>query len=270
MLEEVRLIQRVRDGRGKLAPMVPGRLRFSREFLSKEQREAVRHVLQSNDQVIAIRGVAGAGKTTAMQEVREQLQNAGVKIFAFAQSADASHGVLREAGFHGADTIARLLVDKELQLKTRGSVIFIDESGLVGIRDLAKIMEIAGSSSRVVLVGDTAQHAPVARGDGMRLIENYSGIPVAAIRQIRRQEQLGYREAIKALSGGDTGTGFGILESIGAVVEVQNDAVRYRQLAEVRVAGCSLAVTRSNFPGLRGWRSVSLPARGSGGVLVFS
>lgn len=231
MVEEAELIQRVRSGRGKLAPIIPGRLKFARGFLSKEQREAVRHVLQSNDQVIAIRGVAGAGKTTAMQEVREQLEAAGVRIFAFAQSAEASRGVLRESGFSDADTVARLLADKDLQLRTRGGVIFIDESGIVGIRDLAKIMEIAGESTRVVLVGDTAQHAPVARGDAVRVLEEYSGIPVAAIRQIRRQEQLGYREAVKALSEGDTTTGFAILESIGAVVEVQSDVERYRLLA---------------------------------------
>ena len=104
---------------------------------------------------------------------------------------------------------------------------FFDE-----VKELREIAKDLPYDFWVVLVGDTAQHAPVARGDAMRLLETYSGIPVAAIRQIRRQEQMGYREAVKALSDGDTATGFAILESIGAVVEVENDAVRYRQLAE--------------------------------------
>lgn len=232
VIEEAELIERVREGRGRLAPLMSGRLRFQRGFLSKEQKDVVRHVLKSNDQVVMVRGVAGAGKTTAMEEIRDQLEGAGIRIFAFAQSAGASRGVLRDSGFRDADTISRLLVDKRLQQSTRGGVIFIDESGIVGLRDMTRIMEIAGESTKVVLAGDPKQHTPVSRGDSMRLLEEYAGLPIASIRQIRRQEELGYREAIKALSEGDSKKGLYLLERIGAIEEVENDKARYRRLAE--------------------------------------
>lgn len=232
MIEEAELIARVRKGRATLAPMQEARLRFQRDFLSREQKEAVGHVLKSNDQVIALRGVAGSGKTTLMQEVREQIEATGLRVFAFAPSASASRGVLRQEGFREADTVARLLVDEKIQQQTKGQVIFVDEAGLLGIRDLARIMEIAGEDTRVILCGDTRQHAPIARGDSMRLLENFAGLPIASIRQIRRQEKMGYREAVKALSEGNTEKGFRILEKIGAITEIEDDQLRYRQLAK--------------------------------------
>ncbi|MES2659525.1 MAG: MobF family relaxase [Verrucomicrobiota bacterium] len=235
MVEEAELIQRIREGRGKHAPLFPGRLHYSHSFLSREQREAVRHVLRSNDQVIALHGIAGSGKTTLMLECSEQLAKQGMRVFAFAQSAAASRGVLREKGFADADTIARLLIDKNLQLQVRGQVIFIDEAGLVGTRDLARIIDIVGLSTRVILVGDTLQHVPVARGDALRLLKEYSGMSVASVQEIQRQgkknKESGYRKAVIALSRGDVKTGFAKLEEIGAVDQITDDAERYRFLA---------------------------------------
>lgn len=232
VVEEAMMIQRVRDGRGQLAPIHKGRLSFCRDFLSNEQREAVRHILKSHDQVIALRGKAGSGKTTLLSEVREQVEKSGRRLFAFAPSAQASRGVLRDEGFKGAETVARLLVDKQLQLTTRGHVILIDEAGTIGIPDLARIMEIAGQSTRVILSGDTGQHAPVARGDAMRLLETYAGLPVATIRQIRRQESEGYRKAVEAMAGRDLKTAFARLGKIDAITEIPDADLRYQRLAQ--------------------------------------
>lgn len=232
VVEEAELIQRVRDSRGKLAPMVPGRLRYSREFLSKEQREAVRHLLKSNDQVMGLRGIAGAGKTTLLQEVRDQIHAEGkMRLFAFAPSADASRDNLRKEGFEGAETVAHFLANKKLQERCRGQVILIDEAGTIGIRDLLKILEIAGDSTRIILAGDTGQHAPVSRADALRLLEIYSGMPVAVIRQILRQEKEGYRKAVEAFAAANLKDGFARLEEINAILEIPDAVTRYQRLA---------------------------------------
>ena len=231
LFEEVQMIQRVRAEFGTLPPLVAGELEIGRQYLSKEQKEAVRHILKSNNQVIGLRGKAGTGKTTLLSEVREQLEAQGLRMFAFATSADASRGVLRSENFQGAETIARLLNNKELQLKIRGQVILIDEAGTVGIRDFARIQEIAGLSTKIILSGDTGQHPPVTRGDTMRLLEEYAGLPVAEVREIRRQEKAEYRRAVEALANADLKTGFERLDSMGAVIEIPGGEDRYRQLA---------------------------------------
>lgn len=212
-------------------PLKNKKVGFGNELLSEEQRAAVRHLLMSRDQIMAIRGGAGVGKTTLMVEAVAQIEAAGTKVFAFAPSAAASRETLREAGFANADTVAHLLLNKKLQDQTRGQVIWIDEAGLLGVREMWEIMQIASNGTRVILTGDTAQHAPVSRGDAFRLMQEHAGLKVVEVRQIRRQEPGVYRQAVAALSKGDLMTGFRRLDEIGAILEVENDVERYRMLA---------------------------------------
>ncbi|MEO0631918.1 MAG: MobF family relaxase, partial [Planctomycetota bacterium] len=106
--EESRMLSFAREGRGGFRPINPARTGFHREWLNDEQKNAVRHVLDSHDRVMIVRGVAGAGKTSAMQEVREAVEETGVSVHAFAPSSGASRGVLRDEGFDDADTVAAL------------------------------------------------------------------------------------------------------------------------------------------------------------------
>jgi hypothetical protein len=232
LAEEVALMNTVRSGRGMYAPLKPGKIEFSDAVLSEEQRAAVRHILNSRDQVIAVRGGAGVGKTTAMSEAVPQIEASGRRVFAFAQSAEASRGTLRKAGFANAQTLAHLFANPKLQAETRGQVIWVDEAGLIGTRDMWKLLQIAGSSTRIILTGDAAQHAPVPRGDVFRLLQHYAGLNFAQITEIRRQQGEVYREAVAALSKGDLRTAFRHLDDLGAIIEVTDDAERYRMLAD--------------------------------------
>jgi conjugative relaxase-like TrwC/TraI family protein len=231
LAEEVALINFVRAGRGAKAPLAVRNFKVENDFLSAEQKAAVQHLLNSRDQVTGIRGGAGVGKTTLMREAVAAIEARGIKVFAFAPSASASRGTLRESGFENANTVASLLASKQLQKQTKGQVIWIDEAGLVGVRDLWKIMQVAGSETRVILTGDTAQHAPVARGDAFRLLQRFAGMKVAQVTQIRRQEKEDYREAVDAMSKADLKTAFRRLDALGAIVEIGDEAERYAQLA---------------------------------------
>ncbi|HEY1082546.1 MAG TPA: MobF family relaxase [Prosthecobacter sp.] len=245
LAEEVALINFVRSGRGT-APALGGRkLPTIPDYFSEDQRAAVRHALTSRDQVIAIKGGAGVGKTTLMQVVVPAAERRGLNVFAFAPSASASRQTLREEGFAGADTIAQLLINPKLQQQIKGQIIWIDEAGLVGVRDLWRIMEIAGAKSRIFLTGDYDQHSPVPRGDPFRLISRYSGLRVARVTQIQRQELEDYKKAIEALSKGDLRTAFRRLDALGAFVEVADEEERYQQLAADYVA---LGGKKMQFP----------------------
>ena len=232
LAEEVALVNFVRTGRGMHAPFKAKEGNIGNDLLSDEQRRAVRHLLTSKDQVMAIRGGAGVGKTTLMSEAVAQIEASGIKVFAFAPSAAASRETLREAGFANAETVAHLLLNKKLQDRTRGQVIWIDEAGLLGVREMWEIMQIAGNGTRVILTGDTAQHAPVARGDAFRLMQDHAGLKVVEVTKIRRQEPEDYRKAVAALSKGDLLNGFRRLDEIGAIVEVEDDANRYKLMAQ--------------------------------------
>lgn len=230
LAEEDRLLALARRGRGREAPLgVPGDAP-RREWLSPGQRAAVRHVLTSRDRVVLVRGVAGAGKTTLMREAVEAIERGGRRVLAFAPSADASRGVLRREGFADAETVARLLVDADLQERARGQVLWVDEAGLLGTGAMVRVLELADRlGCRVVLSGDRGQHGSVERGAVLKVLEDLAGLPVAEVAEVRRQ-QGAYRGAVELLAAGRAADGLDALDALGWVREAA-DAGRDRQLA---------------------------------------
>lgn len=232
LAEEARMIEFARSGRGSCVPLGGHEHVFTRDWLNAGQRSAVQHVLKSRDRVMVIRGAAGTGKTSMMQEAVEAIQSGprGVKAHVFAPSSTASRGVLRDKGFAEADTVSRLLVDEKLQERLRHQVIWIDEAGLVGTRAMSKVFELADRlEARVILSGDRRQHGSVERGAALRLLEEESGLVPAEIKEIQRQKDA-YKHAVEALSEGRTEEGFSALDKLGWVREVP-DEERYAAMA---------------------------------------
>jgi len=233
--EETRMIDFARRGRGTCRRLGDGSHVFKRDWLNSDQRSAVLHVLNSPDRVMLIRGGAGTGKTTMMTEAVEAIEAHGKHVFTFAPSADASRGVLRREGFADAETVARLLVDQELQSRARGQVLWIDEAGLLGTKTMAQVFDLAERlDARVILSGDRRQHGSVERGAALRLLEEEAGLVPAEVREIQRQKGA-YKQAVQALSEGRTEEGFRQLDRLGWVREV-TETDRYKALAEDYVA----------------------------------
>src|SRR5439155_1118179 len=69
--------------------------------LSESQRAAVEQILSSRDQVTALEGIAGAGKTTSLAAIREAAERDGYKVEGFAPTSRAvqkrSRGQVKEA-----------------------------------------------------------------------------------------------------------------------------------------------------------------------------
>src|ERR1019366_532572 len=153
LAEEGRIIQFAREGRGTMRPLGRGADGAHQlNPLSPEQQAIGRHVWESPEQVILIGGAAGTGKTRTM---REAVGGIDKPVIVLAPSAEASRGVLRKEGFAEADTVARFLIDDRIQEKARGGVIWVDEAGLLGIRQVAEVFDIAQrQNARVVLPGD--------------------------------------------------------------------------------------------------------------------
>ncbi|MEM6332639.1 MAG: MobF family relaxase [Planctomycetota bacterium] len=234
LAEEQAMILFATHTKGKHPPLASGdRVIQPRDgvTLNADQQNACRHVWHSPDPVMMICGKAGVGKTTMIQEAVAGLRDAGKRVVALAPSAEASRGVLREAGLEDADTVAMFLARRDMQEKARDQVIWIDEASLVGSRTMAKVFHIAARvNARVVVCGDPMQHKSVERGDVLRLLENQAGIKPAEINTILRQKGA-YRRAVEALSRGDVASGWQQLKDMGAIREIQGEA-RYEAIAE--------------------------------------
>ena len=255
LAEEKRMVAFARHGRGTQTAFKTEAHHFKRDWLNDDQMKAVLHVLYSRDRVVLIRGAAGVGKTSMLQEAAEGIEATGKKVFAFAPSADASRVTLRKDGFADADTVARLLIDEKLQEQIRGQVILIDEAGLLGTVTTSRVFDLAENlDARVIFSGDRRQHGSVERGAALRLLEEEAGLVPAEIREIQRQKG-DYKHAVQCLSDGRTEEGFRALDKLGWVRDVP-DEERHLALARdytdtIEAGKTALVLSPTHYEGER-------------------
>ena len=188
--------------------------------LDSDQREAIQSILTSTDRVIIIEGKAGTGKTSMMKAAVSALEAGGLRVFTFAPTSQASHDVLRGEGFLNAETIQQLLLNEKLQQSISGGVLWVDEAGLLSIREMNQLFKIAEEQgARVVLSGDRFQHHSVQRGDAFRLVAESGLVEVKQTRTIYRQRKDLYRQAVEEISKGNVEQGFSIFEQLGVIHE---------------------------------------------------
>lgn len=216
------------------------RLGGEREFhpsdrLREEQQRAVRHVLDSRDFAINLRGAAGTGKTATLHVIERGLRDAGREIVAVAPTRSAVEE-LRKVGFSDAMTISRLLEADSGQVPLLGRVLVVDEAGMVSGRQMEGMLKLAErEGARILFSGDTRQIQSVEASDALRILERESHMKSVSLTGVQRQTQAEYREAIQTLRQ-EPEQGFRKLEQLGAIREVpyldrpQAVASAYREL----------------------------------------
>lgn len=217
LTKELGLIDTLGAGRDAFPAIAP---RFQPSAsLGDDQRQAVAHVLSSPDQFTGFRGLAGAGKTTALKELSAAFDKED-RPAVFCAPTAAAADVLRKDGFSDAVTLQRLLVDSKAQDRLKDGVIVVDEAGLVGLDDMCRLFALAvEKNARVVFSGDTGQHAGVARGDALRLLEEHSLYRFGQLDQIRRQRVAEYRQVVELAAKQRPQAAFDRLDALGKVLE---------------------------------------------------
>lgn len=214
------LIQTVDQGRNALAPLHPTHPLSA--WLSADQRQALAHLLHSRDRVAGLRGLAGTGKTTALRELAIAYRAAGCSALFCAPTAAATD-VLRREGFDAA-TLQSLLLKKSPPAPR--TVLVLDEAGAVGIDDLRRLFELAlRHDCRIVLSGDTGQHASVPRGDALRILEEHSSYQFGRLTRIRRQRRADYRAVVELAARKQSVQALMQLERMGVVHELEGDTL---------------------------------------------
>lgn len=220
---ELSAIRVVNEGRGVCTPLGPPSF-VPPAFLSESQRGCVVGIIESCDAINALRGVAGAGKTTVLKSIEAGLRANGTRSIYCAPTASAVE-VLRSEGFGNATTLAAFFLgsrDGDL----RGAVIVVDEAGLISSRQGAALFDLAKrAGARVLLVGDARQHSAVEAGDFLALLETHSRLRSHELTDIRRQTVAAYRAAIQTLARGDARAGLLALDGLGFVTEAGEDYI---------------------------------------------
>ncbi len=188
-------------------------------FKSEEQRQVVLQTLGNCDQVYAVRGRAGAGKTTSLQEIRKGLEAAGGEVYYLAPTAAAAQ-VLKQDGFSRATTVSDFLCNQLKTAQLRNAVLIVDEAGLQSTKLGQQVLKAAQKNHcRVLFVGDVRQHSSVEAGDFLRILETHSKLHTSELKDIRRQLQQEYNAAVRTFSAGFGVDGMERLDALGWVHE---------------------------------------------------
>lgn len=224
--EEKKMVHFARAGMGAVEPL--NRFANDETFknLNPQQSDAVCHVLKSRNQITLIKGGAGTGKTTLLKTLVPSIEKTGRQVYMFAPTAEASRNVLRSEGFKNADTLAQLINNKTIQSKVKDQVLLIDEAGLIGAKDMVKVLTIANdNNARVILSGDPNQHSSIQRGDAIKTLTEVAGLPDTKVTTIYRQKREAYREAIQDIANGNIQAGFNKLNQFGAIQELPSEDI---------------------------------------------
>jgi len=173
-------------------------------LLSGEQRAAFAHVTDQHGLSIVV-GYAGTGKSAMLSVAREAWESAGFKVRGAALSGIAAEGLE-----HGSGIASRTIASLEHQWSkgreqlTSRDVLVIDEAGMVGTRQMERVLShAADAGAKVVLVGDPQQLQAIEAGAAFRAIhERHGGVEIS---EVRRQHEGWQQDATRHLATGRTG-----------------------------------------------------------------
>ena len=232
-------VAHMQRGQNVFEPIMSEKLTAShaatRGLLNRAQRRAIEEVLTSRDQIQGLQGLAGSGKTTTLEAIREGAERHGYAVEGFAPTSRAA-AQLRNAGI-SADTLqAHLARGTREQAQSKPDdpgnrrLYLVDESSLASTRQMKEFLERLGPNDRVLLIGDTRQHQGVDAGKPFEQMQD-AGMRTAQLDQIMRQKDPGLLKVVEHLSRNETQAGISLLQSQSRITEISNPQERITAIA---------------------------------------
>jgi hypothetical protein len=179
----------------------------------------VRRLTTSGAGVEVVVGKAGTGKTYALDAARHAWQQAGVEVSGVALAARAALELQETAGIRST-TLASLLHRLDTGdggVLPSGSVLVVDEAGMVGTRQLARLLHHAADARvKVVLVGDPHQLPEIDAGGLYRALA--TRLPAIELTDNRRQTHAWEQAALDELRHGDPAVALDAYRTHGRII----------------------------------------------------
>jgi len=187
-----------------------------RPFLAEEQRQAVRHIT-SPERIEAVVGIAGAGKSTMLGAARQAWEAQGYQVMGAALAGKAAEGLEESSGIRSRTLASwERSWERGRDVLSARTVLVIDEAGMVGSRQLSRVLaEADRAGAKVVLVGDPEQLQPIGPGAAFRAVAERAGF--VELGEIRRQREGWQREASVDFARHRTTEGLAAYAERGAV-----------------------------------------------------
>ncbi|AIT78345.1 MobF family relaxase [Novosphingobium pentaromativorans] len=223
---EQRIIAAVETGRGHGSAVVEAdvageRLQALSQLkygltLNPGQEGAGRLLLASHNRIVAIQGVAGAGKSTVLKPVADILREEGRSVLGLAVQNTLVQMLERDTGIPSM-TVARFLrqhqgllegADQarlaEARASLRGTTVLLDEASMVGNADKEKLVRLANllQLDRFASIGDRKQLGAVDAGKPFDVMQK-AGVETATMNTNLRARDKALRDAQYAAQGGN-------------------------------------------------------------------
>jgi conjugative relaxase-like TrwC/TraI family protein len=228
-------IRYVLEGRNAVEPMMTAeRARDqanTRSSLNDSQRRVIEEVLNSSDRIHGLQGLAGTGKTTTLQTIREGAEASGYIVEGFAPTSKAA-GQLREAGID-ATTLQSFLARGQNHPSADPAnrhLYMLDESSLASTKQMRSFLSKLNPEDRVLVIGDTRQHQGVDAGRPFQQMQE-AGMQTSQLDRIMRQKDPELLKAVQHLANNETVKGIALLAKQGRVTEIPDGRDRIAAIA---------------------------------------
>ncbi|KPF88871.1 MobF family relaxase [Novosphingobium sp. AAP93] len=186
---ESRMLAEIEKGKGAVAPIIPmdkagpqlqasAGLNFGMQ-LNAGQEAAGRMILSSTNRIVAVQGVAGAGKSSLLRPTAQILAEHGKRVIGLGVQNTLVRMLERDTGIpsmtlhrflgqHRAllDGTATKAEKNDARSSYRDTVLVLDEASMVSTRDQDRLVRLANllEVDRLVLMGDPKQLGAVEAG----------------------------------------------------------------------------------------------------------
>lgn len=197
--------------------------------LNPSQLQAADEILLSREKIVALDGVAGAGKTTTLAVIREAAETDGYRVEGYAPTSRAAQK-LGEAGIE-TSTLQKHLARGQQPDTGEKRLYVLDESSLASTRQLHEFIERLRPNDRVLLVGDRRQHEAVEAGRPFAQLQD-AGMKTVKLEEIVRQKDPELKEVVQQLARGNIREAINNLDQQGRVHEVPGHEERISAIAK--------------------------------------
>jgi conjugative relaxase-like TrwC/TraI family protein len=227
--------------------------------LTDGQKAMIRSVVTSGRPVELIVGVAGSGKTTALDAARQAFEDAGYRVLGTAISGQAARTLGAEASIDESRTIASLLwrLDhQQIRLDDR-TVVVCDEAGMTDDPNMLRLLAATeASKSKLIVIGDHRQLGAVGPGGSLQaLVDRHTG-SIHTLRENVRQADPEERTTLSHLRGGNVEQAVNWYADHGRI----NTAPDREQALEQTVAAWARDVADGKQATMMAWRRANVAA----------
>ncbi len=175
--------------------------------LTPGQWDVVEAVCSSGRAVEVVVGVAGSGKTTALDAASTALGRHGYRVLGASTSGQAARTLGDEAHIESRTITSLLwrLEHRQITFDPR-TVVILDEAAMTADRDLHRIIaHVEQAGAKLVLVGDPRQLSSIGPGGALAaLLERHPAILTTLDENVRQRDPA-ERRALRQLRNGDVG-----------------------------------------------------------------